>query len=359
MFEASPTPRTSALEAAVRVRHKSLLGVAALIVGCSNAMGATPTSLPAPASASTSAAAILSDQRFFHRKIEVNGVRLHVVSMGNGPPVVLLHGWAETWATWRLVMPRLAAAGYTVVVPDLRGFGDSGKPAAGYDKKTVATDVVALMHALGHERFYVAGHDLGAQVAYALARFHSPQVEAVALLDAPVAGIPPWDDLKASPRLWHWTFYNVPDLPETLIAGHERVYFSWFHRQSAVDTEAADSDLDEIVAAYSQPGALRAGLAWFRAFDQDARDNAGFAQDLLSMPVLALGGAGGNADIPLRQMKLAARQVEGGVIADCGHWIPTERPDELATRLVDFFTRSRAASNARGASTKEESQHDH
>ena len=266
---------------------------------------------------------------------------MHVVVAGEGPPVLLLHGWAETWVTWRRVIPRLAAAGYTVVVPDLRGFGDSARPVSGYDKKTIAAEVVGLMHELGYDRFDVAGHDLGAPVAYALARFHAPKVTAVALLDAPVAGIPPWEELKVSPRLWHWTFYNVPDLPEALIAGRERLYFSWFYRQSAVDVDAADGALDDIVAAYSQPGALRAGLAWFRAFDQDARDNAGYAQDRLSMPVLALGGSGGNSDIPLRQMKLAAQQVEGGVLADCGHWIPMERPAELAERLAKFFVSAR------------------
>jgi pimeloyl-ACP methyl ester carboxylesterase len=359
MFKALPGSRSSARKASVRALGRPLMGLAVLLAGCSGTANASQMPSPAGDSTAISAAAAPAEQRFFHRKVEVNGVRLHVVTTGNGPPVVLLHGWAETWATWRFVIPRLAAAGYTVVVPDLRGFGDSSKPPSGYDKKTVATDVVALMHALGYERFYVAGHDLGAQVAYALARFHAPQVEAVALLDAPVAGIPPWDELKASPRLWHWTFYNVPDLPETLISGHERVYFSWFHRQSAVDTEAADSDLEEIVAAYSQPGALRAGLAWFRAFDQDAHDNAGFAQDLLGMPVLALGGSGGNGDVPLRQMKLAARQVEGGVIADCGHWIPTERPAELAARLADFFNRSRAVADAREGSSRGATNHDH
>jgi pimeloyl-ACP methyl ester carboxylesterase len=327
-----------------------MIGVAALAMALGDAASAATGTPPAVAGASSSTDAMPAPagQALVHRKLEVNGVRLHLVTTGTGPPVVLLHGWAETWVTWRQVARLLAAAGYSVVVPDLRGFGDSARPPSGYDKKTVATDVVALMQALGHERFFVAGHDLGAQVAYALARFHADRVEAVAVLDAPVAGIPPWDELRVSPRLWHWTFYNVPDLPETLIAGHERVYFSWFYRQSAVDTEAVEADIDEIVAAYSQPGALRGGLAWFRAFDQDARDNAGFDKDLLSVPVLALGGAGGNADIPLRQMKLAARQVEGGVIPDCGHWIPTERPVELASRLQAFFGRSRHAQAREG-----------
>lgn len=240
------------------------------------------------------------DAAFSHHKAEVNGVRLHYVTGGRGEPVVLLHGWAQTWYTWRRVMPLLSAAGFTVVVPDLRGMGDSARPADGYDKKTIAAEVAALMRQLGHERFSVAGHDLGAQVAYALGRHHPDQVSKVAVLDAPVPGIPPWDELTKNPRLWHWTFYNVPDLPEAMIGGgRERLYFSWFYRQIAVDTNAIETDLDEVVRAYSQPGALRAGLAYFRAFEQDARDNAGYAQSKLKMPVLD-GGARAPASRPGR-----------------------------------------------------------
>ena len=238
-------------------------------------------------------------------------------------------------------MPLLAAGGYTVIAPDLRGVGDSDRPATGDDKKTVAAEVVALMRQLGHARFAAVGHDLGAQVAYALGRFHPDAVDAVAVLDAPVPGIPPWTELKANPRLWHWTFYNVADLPEALIGdGRERVYFSWFYHQIAVDTQAVDGDLDEIVRVCSQPGALRGGLAYFRAFDRDELDNAGYAQARLTMPVLALGASGGNGDIPLRQMRLAALDVQGGVIPDCGHWIPTERPAELARRLLEFLAQA-------------------
>jgi pimeloyl-ACP methyl ester carboxylesterase len=293
-----------------------------------------------PAKPATEATPRAFDAVFSHHKVDVHGVRLHYVKGGHGPPVVLLHGWAETWTTWRRVMPQLAAAGYTVIAPDLRGIGDSDRPPQGYDKKTIATEVAAMMRQLGYTRFDVAGHDLGAQVAYALARFHADHIAAVAVLDAPVAGIPPWDELRSNPRLWHWTFYNVPDLPEALIGGRERLYFSWFYRQIAVNTPAAEADLDDVVDAYSRPGALRAGLAYFRAFDQDTRDNAGYAQDQLLMPVLALGASGGNGDIPLRQMRLAGPNVEGGVIEDCGHWIPSERPAELAARLIAFFARA-------------------
>jgi len=276
------------------------------------------------------------DQVFSHRKADANGVRLHYVIGGQGEPVLLLHGWAETWFTWHRIMPELAHR-YTVIVPDLRGLGDSSRPMTGYDDDTLAEDVRQLLLTLGHPRALVVGHDLGTQVAYALAARHPEIVSKLVLLDAPVPGIPPWDELTRNPRLWHWTFYNVPDLPEALLAGKERTYFSWFYRQIAVNTGAVDEDLGEVVRAYSEPGAMRAGLAYFRAFAEDARQNAGYAEHRLAMPVLALGGSSGNGMVPLQQMRLAASNVEGGVIEDCGHWIPTEQPEELTRRLLAFF----------------------
>jgi pimeloyl-ACP methyl ester carboxylesterase len=276
------------------------------------------------------------DRTFSHHKADVNGVRLHYVIGGQGKPVVLLHGWAETWFTWHRIMPELAKH-HTVVALDMRGLGDSARPDSGYDDDTLAEDVRQLLLKLGHHPALVVGHDLGTQVAYALAARHPEAVAKLVLLDAPVPGIPPWDELTRDPRLWHWTFYNVRDLPEALIAGRERLYFSWFYRQIAVNTGAVEEDLDEVVRAYSEPGALRAGLAYFRAFAENARQNAGYAEHRLAMPVLALGGASGNGMIPLQQMRLAATDVQGGVIEDCGHWIPTEQPAELTRRLLAFF----------------------
>ena len=277
------------------------------------------------------------DQVFSHHKVDANGVRLHYVIGGQGEPVLLLHGWAETWYTWHRIMPELAKR-YTVIVPDLRGLGDSARPVSGYDDDTLAEDMRQLLLMLGHPRALVVGHDLGTQVAYALAARHPEAVSKLVLLDAPVPGIPPWDELTRNPRLWHWTFYNVPDLPEAMIGGRERLYFSWFYRQLAVNTGAVEEDLGEVVRAYSDPGALRAGLAYFRAFAESAKQNTGYAEHKLAMPVLALGGASANADIPLRQMRLAATNVQGGIIEDCGHWMPTEQPEELVRRLFTFFT---------------------
>jgi len=276
------------------------------------------------------------DRVFSHHKVDVDGVRLHYVVGGQGEPLVLLHGWAETWFTWHRIMPELARH-YTVIVPDMPGLGDSSRPATGYDDTTLAGDIHQLLLKLGHRRALVVGHDLGTQVAYALAARHPEAVSKLVLLDAPVPGIPPWEDLTRNPRLWHWTFYNIADLPEALIAGHERLYFSWFYRQIAVNMGAVDEDLDEVVRAYSEPGALRAGLSYFQAFAENAQQNTGYAEHKLAMPVLALGGSSGNGLVPLQQMRLAATDVQGGVIEDCGHWIPTECPEELTRRLLAFF----------------------
>lgn len=276
------------------------------------------------------------DQVFSHRRADVNGVRLHYVIGGQGTPLILLHGWAETWFTWHRIMPELARH-YTVIAVDLRGLGDSSRPASGYDDDTLAEDVRQLLFRTGHPRALVVGHDLGTQVAYALAARHPEVVEKLVLLDAPVPGIPPWDELTRDPPLWHWTFYNVPDLPEALIAGRESLYFSWFYRQIAVNTAGLEEDLKEVIRAYSEPGALRAGMAYFRAFAENARQNAGYGDHKLAMPVLALGGASGNGMVPLQQMRLAAINAQGGVIENCGHWIPTEQPAELTRRLIAFF----------------------
>lgn len=279
------------------------------------------------------------DATFTHHFADANGVRLHYVVGGTGEPVVLLHGWAQTWYSWRRVMPLLVDAGYQVIVPDLRGMGDSERPQGGYDKKTVSADIVALMASLGHDRFNVVGHDIGAQVAYALARHHGEHVNKLVVMDAPAPGIPPWDELTRNPALWHWSFYNVADLPEALIGGRERLYFTWFYHQIASDIAATDADIDEVVRAYSKPGALRGGLAYFRAFEQDARDNADYATHRLRMPVLALGGAANGAgEMPLNQMRLAATDVTGGTIEGSGHWIQIERPRALSDRIITFLS---------------------
>ena len=211
---------------------------------------------PAPSAASMS--------EIHDGKAEVNGVIYHyLLAKGRGDPVVvLLHGWASTAYMWRFVMPQLAARGYTVLAPDLRGLGDTTKPATGYDKATVAGDIRALVAklALG-TRVNIVGHDLGGMVAYAYAAQNPDEVRSLAILDVPLAGIAPWDEITRSPRTWHFRFFDVRDVPEMLIAGKERQFLSWFHNSEAVNASTFTNEVEDIYArAYSTPGALRAGF---------------------------------------------------------------------------------------------------
>jgi pimeloyl-ACP methyl ester carboxylesterase len=165
------------------------------------------------------------NRTFMHHTANVNNVRLHYVMGGRGEPVVLLHGFAETWYMWRHIMPELAKH-YTVIVPDLRGAGDSDKPATGYDKRTLAEDVHQLVRQLGHQRLFLVGHDIGLMVAYAYAAAHPADVRRLALLDAPIPGTKVFEDMERSPRVWHFAFHNVQNLPESLVAGRERIYLT-------------------------------------------------------------------------------------------------------------------------------------
>lgn len=274
-----------------------------------------------------------------HRFADLGEVKLHYVVAGSGPAVVLLHGWPQTWYEWRHVMPALAGR-FTVVAPDLRGLGDSSRPADGYDKKTVAEDVWRLTRErLGFERFFLVGHDWGGPTAFALAAAHPDAVRRLAILDVVIPG--DGADFSQGGRRWHHAFHNVPDLPEALIQGRERIYLSWFYRTFGDRPDAiGELDIDEYLRTYTQPGALRAGFAYYRALAQDARDNgAALAGGRLKMPVLAVGGAGGRGRgrEPEESLRRVADNVRGEVLADCGHWIPEEQPERLARLLLEFF----------------------
>jgi len=281
---------------------------------------------------------------FQHNYAELGDVMLHYVTLGSGPPVVLLHGWPQTWYEWRYVMPKLAAR-FTVIAPDLRGLGDSSRPLTGYDKRTVADDVWRLMtDVLGHRAFHLVGHDWGGPTAYALAASHPEAVTRLAIVDVVIPG--DGGDFSQGGRRWHHQFHITPDLPEALVAGRERVYLQWFYQTFAYKPGAIDdAALDEFVRTYSQPGALRAGFNFYRAMAEDAKTNAaqlatGFR---LPMPVLAVGGAvsyphgrGRGADVEA-SLRRVATDVRGAVIAECGHFVPEEAPDELSRLLLDFL----------------------
>jgi pimeloyl-ACP methyl ester carboxylesterase len=281
-----------------------------------------------------------------HQYAELCEVMLHYVTAGQGPPVVLLHGWPQTWWEWRHTMAALAPH-YTVIAPDLRGLGDSSRPLGGYDKRTVAGDVWRLVsQTLGHQRFRLVGHDWGGPTAFALAADHPDAVQQLAIVDVVIPGC--GGDFSQGGRRWHHQFHITPDLPEALVQGRERLYLRWFYQTFAYFPGAiGEADLDEYVRTYSQPGAMRAGFAYYRAIAEDAKANAaqlatGFR---LPMPVLAVGGANsypharGRGREVEESLRRVARDVTGAVIPDCGHFVPEEQPTVFNRLLLEFFAR--------------------
>jgi pimeloyl-ACP methyl ester carboxylesterase len=274
-----------------------------------------------------------------HGYADLGDVLIHYAMAGSGPPLVLLHGWPQTWYEWRHIVPALAPH-YTLVMPDLRGLGDSSRPADGYNKKTVANDVWRLVHdQLGYERFYLVGHDWGGPTAFALAAAHPDAVRRLAILDVVIPG--DGGDFSQSGRRWHHAFHMTPDLPEALVQGRERLYIGWFYRTFGYRPDAiCEADIDEYARTYAQPGAMRAGFAFYRNLPQDAADNAAIlAQFKLPMPVLGVGGANGRgrgAEVG-ESLRRVATDVRAEIFAECGHWIPEEQPARLATALRAFF----------------------
>jgi len=280
----------------------------------------------------------IDESIFAHHTVTLDEVRMHYVMAGSGDPVVLLHGWPQTWYEWRRIIPALAER-YTVIAPDMRGLGDSSKPVGGYDKRTVAGDIYQLVRKLGFEKIFLVGHDWGGPTAYAYASAHPQDVRKLVILDVaiPGAGL---EQIRLSSRtggIWHIAFHNVRDLAEMLVAGRERAYLTWFYRSAYNPGAITEAEIDEYVRCYSAPGAMRAGFEYYRAIWDDVDHNKENAKTKLHMPVLALGGQRGFGGMPLRSMKELAENVRGGVIERCGHWIAEERPDYLIEQLLAFF----------------------
>ncbi len=273
-------------------------------------------------------------------KADVNGVLYHyLLARGRGEPVILLHGWGSTSYMWRYVMPRLVERGHTVLAPDLRGLGDTAKPALGYDKVTVANDIRALAARLDlGPRVTVIGHDMGGMVTYAYAAQYPNEVSRLAILDVPLPGIPPWDDIVRTKRTWHFGFYDVRDVPEMLIAGRERQFLSWFHNSEAVNSRAFTNEAEDTYArAYSMPGALRAGFEYYRAFPADVIANRDFAKNKLTMPVLGIGGSGSFGPIIGDHLRHVATDVRSVNIENSGHWVAEEQPEAVVDALLVFL----------------------
>jgi len=264
-------------------------------------------------------------------------LRIHYLRAGKGgSPVILLHGYAQNSHMWRPLMAELAKNHY-VIAPDLRGFGDTTKADTGYDKKTMAQDVHALVRSLGLEKAGIAGHDIGLMVAYAYAAQYPDDVIRIALLDAFIPGVGDTTNLFLLKDLWHFHFYGPT--PLALVKGRERVYFEHFWNDFAADPAKSVSEADRRFYArkYAQPGAMKAGMEVFRAFEQDAKDNAEFAKTKLPMPMLVLGGEKSGGDFLVSQGGLVASNVDGVIVRGSGHWLIDEAPDQVIPRLVVFF----------------------
>ena len=277
-----------------------------------------------------------------------DGLRLHVVTGGDGPPLLLIHGWPETWYAWRLVMPALARD-FQVIAVDQRGIGLSDKPAAGYDTGTLARDLVAVMDALGHERFAVVGHDTGMPIGYALAADYRDRVDRLVVAEAVIPGVTPSPPLflptPKDEQLFHLAFNKLPAMNEQLVKGREDIYFGY-----EFTIHAGTSPLPDYVVRYyvevlaSQPDALRGSFGWYRELDTTTAQNQRRAAQPLTQPVLGIGGAEGNIDGPAKTMKLAAVDVQTLVIPDCAHWVAEQAPEALLAALAAFLAPYRQGS---------------
>lgn len=271
---------------------------------------------------------------FKAQTIQAGDAALHVVTGGHGPAVVLLHGFGDTGAMWSPLATRLAT-NHTVVVPDLRGMGLSSHPAGGYDKWTQAGDVRAVLDKLGIDHAVVVGHDIGTMVAFAYASRYPDRTDRLVVMDAPVPGIPPWEQIVRSPQLWHFSF-GGPDA-ERLVAGRERIYLDRFWNEFAGDPKKVDEATRTYYAKlYARPGAMHSAFAQFLSIPKDAEDNQRVLAHKLTMPVLAIGGAksfGANEAVVMRN---AAANVTEVVIPDAGHWLMEEAPEATMKAIVAF-----------------------
>jgi pimeloyl-ACP methyl ester carboxylesterase len=279
----------------------------------------------------------------YHGRETVNGVRLHYVKAGSGEPLVLLHGVPKTWYYWHRVIPMLSKH-FTVICPDVRGFGDSQRPFDGYDMKTIADDIVALLDRLGYPKFNVAGEDWGAAFAYAIAAEHPDHVTKLSFGEMLLPGfnLEAWSDLKAdnvrtNRWIWHVNFFHVRDFPELLITGREKLFWSTWMKNETYDPSAIDETaVDEWVRCSSAPGGLRAIFEVYRATFKNIDDCARWGKTKLQMPVLTIGSQYFVGEESRRQMERVCDHVKY-VELDCGHSMALERPEKLAKTMREFF----------------------
>lgn len=293
------------------------------------------------ASASAAAEVPPFPDTFQSREVTANGVTLHVRVGGKGPAVLLLHGYGESGDMWAPLAAALKGD-HTVIVPDLRGMGLSSHPTTGFDKMNQGRDMQAVLAALGVDRYDVVAHDIGNMVAFALATQQPDRIGRLVVIDAPVPGVGPWDEVLKTPLLWHFRF-GGPDM-ERLVAGRERIYLDRFWNEFSAHPDRFDeASRKHYAALYARPSAMHSGFAQFAAFDQDAADNRAWlaAGNRLPMPVLALGGEKSFGLTMAVVMRAAASNVTEGVVPDSGHWIMEENPQATVRQVVAFLGEGR------------------
>ena len=278
---------------------------------------------------------------FTSRYVDTGEVRLHAVTGGGGPPLLLVHGWPQTWYAWRMLMPTLARD-FSVVAVDQRGIGLSGKPQAGYDTATLASDLVALMDTLGHQRFALYGTDVGMPIAYALAADHRDRVARLVVSEAPLPGISPSPPLFLPPqlneRLWHLAFNQLPKMNEQLVTGREDIFFgAEFDASAGTNKLPADAVRYYIDTLTAGPDQLRGSFGFYRAIPATSAQNQERKAQRLTLPVLAIGGGESSGEGVGNTMKLAADDVQTLVIPGCGHWVAEQAPDQLLAALTTFL----------------------
>jgi pimeloyl-ACP methyl ester carboxylesterase len=286
---------------------------------------------------------------FASRYVDTGDLRQHAVTGGDGPPLLLVHGWPQTWYAWRMLMPGLARH-FRVIAVDQRGTGLSGKPPGGYDTATLADDLAGLMDALGHQRFAVAGHDTGMWIGYALAADYPARIARMAVAEAAVPGLsaspPLFGATPANNRLWHFAFNRLAEVNEQLVGGREDVYFGFQFGKAArtLPDSAVRYYVDTLAAS---PDALRGSFAAYRALDTTIAQNERRKTRRLTLPVLAIGGAEGIGEGAANTMKLAADDVQSVVIPGSGHYCLEEAPGEVLAVLTAFLAPYRDGPAAR------------
>ena len=277
-----------------------------------------------------------ADKLIASRFAKIEGKKLHYITAGEGPTLILLHGYTQTSRMWRPLIDKLKDK-FTVIAPDLPGIGDSDIPKNGSDMKTAAIRIHALAKSIGVTKARVVGHDIGLMVAYAYAAQFSTEVEKLVVMDAFLPGVAGWELAYNNDNLWHFRFHGPT--PEALVKGREKVYFAYFWNDlaAAKKRSLSTSDRNAYVVAYSRPGRMRAGWAYFAAWPETAKDFAQMAKTKLTMPVLSIAGEKASAAILGPQMKLVATTVTQADMKDTGHWLMEERPVETMEALIAFL----------------------